>query len=43
MAILIILAATTVISVIWVKGIDDMMKDPEWQEHKNDPDYWEWP
>lgn len=31
------------LSIPWVNAIDKRMHDPEWQEHKDDPDYWEWP
>lgn len=36
-----LLAAAIVIP--WVRAIDKQTKDPEWQEHKDDPDYWDWP
>lgn len=31
------------ISIAWVKAIDKAKDDPEWQQHKDDPDYWDWP
>ena len=31
------------ITIPWVNAIDKMKNVPEWQEHKDDPDYWEWP
>lgn len=30
------------ISILWVNAIDKAKKDPEWQKHKDDPDYWDW-
>ena len=42
-AILISIAVSLPISFLWVHGIDKMKDDPEWQEHKDDPDYWDWP
>lgn len=41
--ILIELAIVAVVSILWVRAIDRQMKDPEWQKHKDDPDYWDWP
>lgn len=41
--ILIELAIATAVAIIWANGIDKMKDDPEWQEHKDDPDYWDWP
>lgn len=37
------LAIVVAISILWVRAIDRQMDDPEWQEHKDDPDYWDWP
>lgn len=31
------------IAIPWVNAIDKRKNDPEWQEHKDDPDYWGWP
>ncbi len=42
-AILISFAISIPIAILWVHGIDKMKDDPEWQEHKDDPDYWDWP
>lgn len=42
-AILIELAIVIPIVIIWVRAIDKRKQDPEWQEHKDDPDYWDWP
>lgn len=42
-AFLVSLPIAVVISVLWVNAIDKMMDDPEWQQHKDDPDYWDWP
>ena len=42
-AILISLAISVPVAIIWVNGIDKARDDPEWQEHKDDPDYWDWP
>ena len=36
-------AERALITIPWVNAIDKCMKDPEWQKHKDDPDYWEWP
>lgn len=30
------------ITILWVNAIDKAKKDPEWQKHKDDPDYWDW-
>lgn len=43
MVILIMLLVVIVISVLWVNAIDKAKDDPEWQQHKDDPDYWDWP
>lgn len=32
--------------VLWaitIRAIIKQADDPEWQEHKDDPDYWDWP
>lgn len=42
-AIIISVIISTAIAIPWVNAIDKCMKDPEWQKHKDDPDYWEWP
>lgn len=42
-AILVMLPIIIGVSVIWVNAIDKQMDDPEWQQHKDDPDYWDWP
>lgn len=42
-AIIISVIISTAITIPWVNAIDKCMKDPEWQKHKDDPDYWEWP
>lgn len=42
-AILIELAIVIPVVIIWVRAIDKRKRDPEWQEHKDDPDYWDWP
>lgn len=39
----IMLALVTAVAIPWVNAIDKRTKDPEWQEHKDDPDYWGWP
>lgn len=31
------------IAIPWVRAIEKRKNDPEWQEHKDDPDYWGWP
>lgn len=47
MGILVAIAISLVISLVivipWVNGLDKMKDDPEWQKHKDDPDYWDWP
>ena len=47
MGIVVSLLISGVIAVaIKIRGVNDFEKiknDPEWQEHKDDPDYWEWP
>ncbi|MCD7891586.1 MAG: hypothetical protein LUG26_07575 [Ruminococcus sp.] len=42
-AICIGLAIAVPIAILWAKAIDRMKDDPEWKEHKDDPDYWDWP
>ena len=42
-AIVISAVIAVAITIPWVNSIDKMKHDPEWQEHKDDPDYWEWP
>lgn len=42
-AILIELAIVIPVVIIWVRAIDKRKQDPERQEHKDDPDYWDWP
>lgn len=42
-AILIMLPVVICVSILWVNAIDKQMKDPEWQQHKDDKDYWDWP
>lgn len=37
------LLAAIVIVIPWVRAIEKRKNDPEWQEHKDDPDYWGWP
>lgn len=37
------LLISCLLTIPWVNAIDKQMNDPEWQEHKDDPDYWEWP
>lgn len=37
------IAAAVGISIPWVHTIDKQTKDPDWQQHKDDPDYWDWP
>lgn len=37
------LLVVTAIVIPWVNGIEKLKDDPEWQEHKDDPDYLEWP
>jgi hypothetical protein len=31
------------IAIPWVRAIEKQSNDPEWLEHKDDPDYWDWP
>lgn len=31
------------LTIPWVRAIGKRKDDPEWQEHKDDPDYWGWP
>ena len=38
-----IVAIVIVIAILWANAIDKQKNDPEWQEHKDDPDYWDWP
>lgn len=40
-ALLICLPIAIGIAIPWINAIDKAMHDPEWQEHKNNPDYWE--
>lgn len=42
-AIIVSLAFAVVLTIPWVRAIDKRKDDPEWQEHKDDPDYWGWP
>nr|UWG90053.1 MAG: hypothetical protein [Bacteriophage sp.] len=42
-AVLVCLPIAIGIAIPWVNAIDKQMKDPEWQQHKDDPDYWDWP
>lgn len=42
-AIAVLLPIVTVVAILWVNAIDRRTNDPEWQEHKDDPDYWGWP
>lgn len=42
-AIVISLAVSILITIPWVNAINRTKNDPEWQEHKDDPDYWDWP
>jgi ABC-type Fe3+ transport system permease subunit len=42
-ALAVLLLIVTVIAVAWVRLIDRAEKDPEYQKHKDDPDYWDWP
>lgn len=42
-ALAICLLIATGIAIPWVNAIDKRKNDPEWQEHKDDPDYWGWP
>lgn len=37
------LLAAIALTIPWVRAIDKRTKDPEWQEHRDDPDYWGWP
>lgn len=37
------LLISCLLAIPWVNAIDRSMNDPEWQEHKDDPDYWDWP
>ena len=30
-------------TILWLTAMPIIKNDPEWQEHKDDPDYWEWP
>lgn len=40
-AILLAVIVAVPVSVLWVHGIDQMKNNPEWQKHRNDPDFWE--
>lgn len=31
------------IAIPWANAIDRAKNDPEYKEHEDDPDYWEWP
>lgn len=42
-AILISAGVALAVAIPWVNAIDKQMNNPEWQEHKDDPDYWDWP
>lgn len=37
------LVFSVALTIPWVRAIDKRKDDPEWQEHKDDPDYWGWP
>lgn len=37
------LAFSVLLTIPWVRAIEKRENDPEWQEHKDDPDYWDWP
>lgn len=30
-------------AIAWANAIEKCTKDPEWQAHKDDPDYWDFP
>lgn len=32
-----------IIAVLWVNTLERQKNNPEWQKHKDDPDYWDWP
>lgn len=40
---LVCLLIAVLIAIPWVNAIGKRKDDPEWQEHKDDPDYWDWP
>lgn len=42
-SILICSAISVALAIPWVRAIDKSKDDPKYQNHKNDPDYWEWP
>ncbi len=37
------LVVAVAIAIPWTRAIDKRKNDPEWLEHKDDPDYWGWP
>lgn len=39
--ILVVLIVSCLIAIPWVNAIDRSLNDPEWQEHKDEPDYWD--
>lgn len=43
LCIVVILVIVVPVSIVWANGIEKMKDDPEWQKHKDDPDYWDWP
>lgn len=42
-AIVISAVIAVAITIPWVNAIDKMKNDPEWREHEDDTDYWDWP
>lgn len=42
-AIAICTAISVVLAKVWVHFLDKCKDDPEYQKHKDDPDYWDWP
>ncbi len=42
-AIVLSTAIAVAIAIPWVNAIDKMKNDPEWREHEDDTDYWDWP
>lgn len=42
-AIIVSVVLSVAITIPWVNVIDKQKNDPEWQEHKDDPGYLEWP
>ena len=37
------LLVAVAIAIPWTRAIEKRKIDSEWQEHKDDPDYWGWP